>query len=165
MILKNLDELKEIRERNIGKKIVFCSGVFDLTHAGHVLFFEDCKKLGDILVVLTGDDDGIRTYKGESRPILNQHVRLKMIDSLKPVNYCFLGGTPKNDLLGFVKVVLKILKPDIIAINNDAFEIESRKKMADEFGISLCILKRWCPDEFENISTSSIIKKIKNFKE
>lgn len=31
-----------------GKKIGFCSGSFDLTHAGHVLFFEDCKKHVDI---------------------------------------------------------------------------------------------------------------------
>ena len=63
MILKDISELLLLLDRNDGEKIVFCSGSFDLVHAGHVLFFEDCKKIGEILVVGVGGDAIIKKTK------------------------------------------------------------------------------------------------------
>ena len=57
MIKKNkiLDslELKKriISEKNLGKKIVHCHGVYDLLHIGHVKNFFSARKNGDFLVV------------------------------------------------------------------------------------------------------------------
>lgn len=155
-----------LAQRPADKKIVFCSGTFDLTHAGHILFFEDCKKYGDILVVMVGDDESIRQGKGPDRPVLNEHVRLKTVASLKPVDHCFIN--PYREIEGNgeqfynVRRVFDALHPHVWVVNEDAFDISSRQTLANRYGIQLAILPRSCPPEFELISTSSIIRKIKN---
>ena len=40
---------EEIKKQN--KTIVLCHGVFDLVHPGHIIHFEEAKKMGDTLVV------------------------------------------------------------------------------------------------------------------
>jgi len=161
MAIVKRSDLPKIRKRHKNQKIVYCDGTFDLTHAGHVLHFEDCKKHGDILVVGTGTDKMIRRYKGPERPVLNERVRLKTIDSFKPVDYCFLFHIPGNkNLLSGLSAHFKSLKPDIYAINKDAFDIPYRKKVAKKFGVRLVIMGRTCPPEFDAISTSKIIEKI-----
>ncbi|MDO8460068.1 MAG: HAD-IIIA family hydrolase [Nanoarchaeota archaeon] len=157
------DDLQRIREKHIGQKIVYCSGSFDLVHAGHILFFEDCKKYGDILVVSVGKDSSIRKNKGEGRPILNERVRLKTIDSLKPVDYAFINPVSvEGKQLNTLELALDNLKPDFYIINEDAFDTKTRIELAKKFGVELVILNRNCPPEFENISATKIIEKIKN---
>jgi rfaE bifunctional protein nucleotidyltransferase chain/domain len=157
-------EFKKIREIHKNKKIVFCTGSFDLLHAGHVLFFEDCKKYGDILVVGIGDDS-ILKVKGENRPILNQTLRLKMLDSLKVVDYCFIHKNIDGPFLNqFIPEILEELHPDVWVINTDASEIEFRTKVAETYGLEFRVLDRTCPPEFEEISTSKIIKKIQGYR-
>lgn len=133
-----------------------------MVHAGHILFFEDCKKYGDILVVGVGNDYIIEINKGRNRPILNQHVRLKIIDSLKLVDYCFLDESRAgNHPLDIVEGAFKWLKPNIYIINEDASNIPHRKQLISKYGIKMKILTRLCPPRFDNISTSKIIEKIK----
>lgn len=155
-------DLVRIREQSKGKRIVFCSGGFDLAHPGHVLFFEDCRKHGDLVVVGIGGDAVRRKEKGEGRPILNQHLRLRMVSALKPVDYAFVIRDPASGShhLETVKQVFEALQPDVYAINDDAFDVPYRQAMTDALGIKLVILKRWCPPEFENISTTKLIEKI-----
>ena len=157
-----INDLSSLRKKHAGQKIAFCSGGFDLTHAGHVLFFEDCKKHGEVLVVMVGNDAAIRRDKGNSRPILNEHLRLKMIDSLKPVDYAFLAHViPKEEHpLKLMREVFISLKPDAYVINEDAFDIPYRETFAKEHSVKLVILPRTCPPEFEKISTTYIIRKI-----
>ncbi|MDP3697466.1 MAG: adenylyltransferase/cytidyltransferase family protein [Candidatus Taylorbacteria bacterium] len=162
MICKSYTSLPSIRRKHKDKKLVFCSGSFDLVHAGHILFFEDCKRLGDVLTVGVASDMMLRRHKGKGRPVLNQHVRLKTIDALKPVDYCFLDeSTHRDHLLGVIEEVFKRLRPDIYVINQDTFDVEYRKMLAKKYGVKMKILKRTAPPEFENISTSKIIDKIK----
>lgn len=154
-------DLRGIRERHKNKKIVFCSGGFDLTHAGHVLFFEDCKKHGDILVVGIGGDAVRKKDKGDGRPILNEHVRLKTVASLKPVDYAFVINTmPIAHPLDPLIDIMKELRPDVYVINTDASHIPYREAFVKETGTKLVILDRVCPPEFEEISTTGIIEKI-----
>lgn len=160
----SIQDLPRLRKKYRNKRIVFCTGCFDLTHAGHVLFFEACKKQGDLLVVCVSDDALMRRYK-KGRPILSEQLRLKMVASLKPVDYCFLQ--PKvsfaslehiNDWIGDM---LAKLKPDVYVINDDANGIPRRKQMMKEHpDVMMRILKRTAPKKFENISTSGIIEKI-----
>lgn len=155
--------LPKIREQYRGQKIVMCAGSFDLTHAGHVLFFEDCKKMGDILVVMVGSDQAIRKLKGNTRPIMNQHLRLKMIDSLRPVDYCFLDCyADREDFLSFVlDEAFKFLKPDIHVVNDDRDDVAFRKILGKKHGVEIVILPRTAPKEFGEVSTTKIIEKIK----
>ncbi|MEK7101779.1 MAG: adenylyltransferase/cytidyltransferase family protein [Patescibacteria group bacterium] len=158
------DELEHIRRKHTDEKIVFCSGCFDVTHAGHVLFFEDCKKLGDILVVMVGADAVVKRDKSNERPIINEHLRLKMVDSLKPVDYTFLDFIfpEAPHPLHVVDMVMGKLKPDSYVINNDARDIPYRENLSKKHDVPLIILDRTAPPEFEGISTTKIIEKIKS---
>ena len=163
MVFIGVKDLTEIRKKFKDKKIVFCSGTFDLIHAGHVLFFEDCKKFGDILVVAVGNDNLIKKYKGKNRPIINERARLKMIGAIKPVDFCLVDlPVLDDDLFSPIMPILEKLRPDIWAVNDDAFDLQKRKDLAKKYLIKLAILKRHCPIAFNKLSTTNIINKIKN---
>ena len=162
MSIIKFSDLPKIRKKHKNEKIVVCSGCFDLTHAGHVLFLEDCKKQGDILVVVLGPDSNIRGYK-PGRPILNEHLRLKMVDSLKPVDYALLD-IESDDLIANLVPLFEKLQPDVYVINSDAHNQERRHKLLNGFKTKFVTLERTAPKEFEKISTSKIIEKIKNLK-
>ena len=164
MAIITLKDLPAIREKHKKEKIVFCSGTFDLTHAGHILFFEDCKKHGDILVVLVGSDHNLKVYnKGPGRPILNEHVRLKTVDSLKPVDYALLDpDVENNDMLGYFPELFRTFKPDFYIVNKDAFDLARRYELVEGTPTKIIVLERTCPPEFNEISTSKIIEKIQS---
>ena len=52
------------------KKKVFVTGCFDMLHSGHIAFFEDAAKYGDVYVGL-GSDETVYGLKGRY-PINNQ---------------------------------------------------------------------------------------------
>ena len=151
--------LKKVRQKYKNKKVVFCSGSFDLLHAGHILFLEDCKALGDILVIGIGSSRSIQKYKSKA-PIINEVMRIKMLDSLRVVDYVFLDLT--NNILTLLEQVLPELKPNYYVVNTDAKMIPDRKKVAKHYGIKMITLERKCPPEYKNISTTNIINKIRN---
>lgn len=155
-------KLARIRDEAKSKTLVFCSGTFDLTHAGHVLFFEDCKRLGDVLVVAVGPDEDAR-MKGPGRPVLNQHVRLHMVRSMKVVDHAFINAPARGDNERFLRVVFAELKPDIYAINGDVSDAAARERAAKAHGVKMVVLERTCPPEFEQISTTDIIERIGRF--
>lgn len=162
------DDFEAIRLRHKDQKVVFCTGGFDLTHAGHLLFFEDCKRQGDILVVGIASDATRRKERGSSRPILNEHLRLAMVDGLKPVDYSFLltklaapGEYPHQPL----SEIFERLKPDTYVINSEVSGLEDKKAFVESFGVEFVILTRTCPPEFEKVSTTGIIEKIQKLKE
>ncbi len=149
-----------IRKKHKGRKIVYVSGTFDLIHANHVGFFEKAKKQGDYLVVGVGPDADIKNNKGGGRPILDEIVRLKMVDSLRIVDYCFLTKkTPKNQnsQIGLIEI-LEILRPDIYYVNSDASEIDFRQRACKQLGVLLIITP---PYKKYDLSTTKIIEKIK----
>ncbi len=150
MAYTSFEDLAEIRKRHEGKKIVFCSGCFDLTHAGHVLFFEDCKAQGDVLVVMVGADAVIRRDKGPERPILNEHLRMKLIDSLKTVDYVFTDRIISADAppLLFIDWVFNALRPDVYVVNGDGFNMPYREEVSKKYNVDLRVLDRVCPPEF-----------------
>lgn len=90
---------------------VMASGVFDLLHLGHIHFLEEARRLGDELVVVVATDKNARARKHE--PITPEDMRLKMVQSLKPVDKAVLGKE------GDVYEIVLELRPDIIAIGYD----------------------------------------------
>ena len=163
MAIIKFKELGKIRLKHRKDKIVLVTGAFDLLHAGHILFFENCKKIGKILVVGLGSDKGIELSKNKGRPILNQQTRLKMLDSTKYVDYCFLDTiSDKKPYLYILEPAFSKLKPDFYVVNNDASQIDTRKAICLKHGVKLVIKERTCPPEFDYISTTRIIEKIKN---
>ncbi len=162
MILRNFEELEKIRKENPAKKIVLCTGAFDITHVGHILFFENCKKFGDILVAILGSDALCKINKGDTRPILREEVRLKTVDSIKSVDYVLLDTITKEKKgHTALEEAFKRLQPNAYVVNDDGFDLSGRSELAKKYGVAMKILQRQENTGFEDISTTAIIEKIK----
>ncbi len=90
--IKNVYELVEITKklREDGKKIVHCHGVFDLLHIGHIRYFRQARKFGDVLVVTLTPDCFVD--KGPGRPAFHEELRVEAIASLAEVDYVALNN-------------------------------------------------------------------------
>ena len=81
-----------------GERIVFTNGCFDILHAGHISYLEEAKKEGDKLIVGLNSDESVARMKGKGRPINAIDRRMKIIASLKVVDWvvCFDEDTPES---------------------------------------------------------------------
>ena len=161
----NSDNLEDIREKHKGKKIIYATGSFDLLHVGHVIFFENCKKLGDILVVGVGKDVLLKLSKDPNKPIFGENVRLKMVDSIKAVDYAFLIPNEIFQVEGFHKIMLepvfKRLHPDVFVVNEEGGGLGERKIVCEQNGVEMKVLPRDFPEGLGPFSTTAIIEKVK----
>ena len=75
---------------------ILIPGVFDLLHYGHIKYLNDIKNMNKNtnLIVLIHSDRYTSTYK--RIPIINENLRLKMIQNIKCVSDCFIDD---NDYL------------------------------------------------------------------
>ena len=64
---KIIDQVIEWRE--LGKKIGFTNGCFDLIHPGHIALLENSRTYCDVLVVGLNSDRSVAKLKGSARPI------------------------------------------------------------------------------------------------
>lgn len=80
--------VKDWKQKKIN--IVFTNGCFDLLHLGHVDYLERARSLGDKLIVGLNSDSSVKSIKGESRPINNESIRLRMIAALECVDVVVL---------------------------------------------------------------------------
>ena len=69
------EEMKELRAKfkREGKTVVLCHGVFDLVHPGHIIYFQQAKAMGDVLVVSYTAARYVR--KGPGRPYFDDEDR------------------------------------------------------------------------------------------
>tara|TARA_B100001057_G_scaffold273907_2_gene274196 strand:- start:1060 stop:1821 length:762 start_codon:yes stop_codon:yes gene_type:complete len=65
-------------------KVVLVTGGFDPLHSGHIDYFREAKKLGDVLVVGINSDEWLTRKKG--RPFMPFKERLAIIESLDMVD-------------------------------------------------------------------------------
>lgn len=65
-------------------KVVLVTGGFDPLHSGHLDYFKEAKKLGDILVVGLNSDEWLTRKKG--RPFMPFKERLAIIEALEMVD-------------------------------------------------------------------------------
>ncbi len=107
--IKTVEELSKIlsRHRDEGKKIVLCHGVFDLLHVGHIRYFNQAKKFGDILVVTLTPDPYVN--KGPERPAFTESLRAEAVASLACVDYAAINEWPT------AVEAIKVLKPHFYA--------------------------------------------------
>ena len=90
-IIENKTELQSIRQINPCKKIVFTSGCFDILHYGHICHLKESRSLGDLLVVAINSDESIKRLKGNSKPIIPEWQRIRVLQSLRYVDFIFLS--------------------------------------------------------------------------
>ena len=112
--VKQISDLKTLKNLLKNKKFSLVHGVFDVIHIGHKRHFDTAKKLtGTLLVSITSDRF---VKKGPDRPFFNESLRCEMVSSLDSVTYVYLNDkeTPieiiKNVILEKVAIVLSVAK-------------------------------------------------------
>ena len=119
------------------RKRVVVTGCYDWFHSGHVRFFEEVSELGDLYVVV-GHDANIRLLKGEGHPMLPQHERRYMVQSVRYVRRALISTGH-----GWMDAEPEIanIRPDMYAVNEDGDEPEKRA-FCREHGIQYVVLRR-----------------------
>jgi len=132
--------------------IVFTNGCFDILHAGHVIYLEEAKALGDRLVVGLNTDASVREIKGDDRPIIGELNRAKVLVSLESVDMVILFDeeTPIE--------LIKKIKPQYLVKGGDYREEDMiGADFVTQHNGKVMILSF-----VDGISTSGIIDKIKS---
>lgn len=159
---KGIERLVAIRkEIPPNKSIALVGGAFDLIHPGHLHAIDYAKRIGDVVVVSVLPDSHIKSYKGDQRPILSEDHRLRMVESLKPVDHAFIPDENSYSLEN-----LDALKPDhlVYGMENDeerrAKQEVQKARIRERFpNIDFHDLERF-PDQ--DVSTTALIRKIKS---
>lgn len=139
---------KEIPFVNIQDKVVgVTSGCFDLFHFYHLRYLERCKALCDFLIVGVDSDLLVNDNKHKF-PMIPEHHRMSIIDSLKCVDATFRMDSVQ-DITKFYGIANKVFKNSSTIYGKDVFL---------EPHIELVIV----PDIEEVYSTTGLIDKIKN---
>jgi len=158
--IKNANELQQLRSQNAEKKIVFCTGCYDILQSGHAVFFNQCRSFGDLLVVGVGRDATLTTLKGPGRPVNPENNRLYLVAALQDVDYTVLNdheiGAGKIDF----EQVLSALRPDVFILNRDDSAIAQKQVLCDRLDIRIQFVDREVPIELVPTSTTHIINKI-----
>jgi len=76
-------------------KRIITFGTFDVFHVGHVNLLQRASTLGDQLIVGVSTDE-LNFSKKERFPIYNQSDRMKIINGLRYVNFCFEEESLEN---------------------------------------------------------------------
>lgn len=138
-----------------GKKIVFTNGCFDILHLGHIDYLEKARALGDKLIVGINTDLSVQKIKGETRPVVNQYPRARMLAAMEFVDAVthFEEDTPYE--------LIKMVVPDILVKGND-YSIQNivGADIVFENGGKVSTI-----DLVEGYSTTKIIDKIKKITE
>jgi rfaE bifunctional protein nucleotidyltransferase chain/domain len=131
-------------------KIVFCNGVFDILHKGHIEMLSWAKSLGDKLVVAINTDASTRYLKGPDRPINSQEDRKAVLQALKFVDEVIVF----EDLLP--NGLIKTLKPNIIVRGGEftAEEVRKRDHIPETTDVKIYPLAA-------GYSTSALIEKVR----
>jgi len=144
-------QTERARLRDVGQKLVFTNGVFDILHVGHVRYLQQARELGDALVVAINSDASARQLKGEGRPLTTENDRAEILAALACVDYV----TVFDDLSP--RSLIAELLPDVLVKGGDYAldQIHGREEVEAAGGrvVSLPFV--------EGASTSKIIERMK----
>lgn len=136
------------------RKKVLVAGFFDLFHSGHVKFFENCTKYGDVYVSIGSDENSI--LNKNKKPIYSEEERLYLVKSCKYVTDATISYSC-TDSLSF-KEYLNTIKPDYFIINEDGHSQE-KEYLCKQQNVEYIILKRE-PRDGLPVRSSSLIREV-----
>lgn len=81
-----------------GERIIMTNGCFDILHAGHVRYLQQARNMGDKLIVAVNDDDSVKRFKGDKRPVNTLENRMQLLAALEMVDWVvpFSEDTPES---------------------------------------------------------------------
>ena len=137
-------------------KKVFVSGCYDMLHSGHVAFFKEAARFGDLYVGI-GSDKTIYELKSR-QTVCSEIERLYMVKAVRYVkDACINSG---SGMMDFVESVERV-KPDVFVVNEDG-DSEIKRMFCKERGIEYVVLKRVPEDGLTERSTTSIRNTVKS---
>lgn len=140
------------------KKVVWTNGCFDLLGSHHCVFLEECRKLGDILVVGLNTDESVKSLKGPSRPIVPYAERKACLEALRCVDLVvpLSDREPSN--------LIRMLQPSLVAKGFPADKPHTWSNdnmpehvICEELGIPIHQIRG------PNSSTTSLIERIRQW--
>ena len=101
------------RWRQLGLRVAFTNGCFDLLHPGHLSLLSQARQTADRLVVGLNSDLSVRRLKGAGRPVQTAMARAMVLTSLKSVDavVIFEEDTPRT--------LIAALEPDVLVKGAD----------------------------------------------
>ncbi len=142
---RRVRDLKRLRRR-----IVTTNGSFDILHDGHVFMLERAKKLGDVLIVGVNSDSSIKKYKGKDRPIIPQASRVKLLASLRCIDYLYVFS--ETNPTRFLETVRPNIHVNSSEYGKNCVEAPTVRK----YGGKLVLIKK----QKRLLSTTDIINRI-----
>ena len=138
-------------------RIVVVSGGFDPIHAGHIAYFREASRLGDILVAGVNSDDWLTRKKG--KPFMSFDDRIAVVSSIKYVNYALRFDDSDDSAVKLLEEVKRIWPPSryeiCVANGGDRTNLNNREESVKDvkfiFGVggfnkmnsSSDILRKW----------------------
>lgn len=115
---------------------VFVSGCFDMLHSGHVAFFKEAARYGDLYVGI-GSDSTVRELKNRDT-VYSEKERLYMVKSIRYVKDAYINtGSGELDFID----ILDMVQPDVFVVNSDG-ENDSKRKLCEARGIEYIALNQ-----------------------
>ena len=140
-------------------KKVFVSGCYDLLHSGHVEFFQQASRYGDLYVGI-GSDATYLEYK-HRKPMFPQEERLFMVKNIKAVKDAYINEG--SGVIDFLPTLDKV-KPDVFVVNAEGGSDEKRR-ICKERGIEYVELQRTPHAGLKARSSSGLKKALSNVSE
>ena len=137
-------------------KKVFVSGCYDLLHSGHVEFFQQASRYGDLYVGI-GSDATYLEYK-HRKPMFPQEERLFMVKNIKAVKEAYINEG--SGVIDFLPTLDKV-KPDVFVVNAEGGSDEKRR-ICKERGIEYVELQRTPHAGLKARSSSGLKKALSN---
>lgn len=97
-------------------KIVLVTGGFDPLHSGHINYFEEAHRLGDMLIVGLNSDDWLTRKKG--RPFMDWENRLAVLRNIRLVDYVLQYNDSDDSSRNAILEIRKLYTQDTIIFAN-----------------------------------------------
>lgn len=134
------------------RKKVFVSGCYDMLHSGHVAFFKEASRYGDLYVGI-GSDKTIAELK-HRKTVYSEKERLYMVKAIRYVTDAFINRG--SGMLDFIDTLDRV-RPDIFVVNSDGGS-ELKRNLCLGRGIEYIELERTPDAGLEARSTTSLRK-------
>lgn len=134
-----------------GKKKAVVTGCYDWFHSGHIRFFEEVSKLGELYVVV-GHDENVRLLKGEGHPLFLESERRYICGSIRHVHQALVSsGSGWMD----AEPEIKNIRPDMYVVNEDGDKHEKRA-FCNEHGLQYVVLRRTPKEGLQKRSSTTL---------
>ena len=137
-------------EENKPNKKVFVSGCYDMLHSGHVAFFREASRYGDLYVGI-GSDRTIEELK-KRKTVCSEKERLYMVKAIRYVKDAYINTG--SGMLDFLEVMDRV-KPDVFVVNSDGGS-DIKRRMCEERGMEYVVLDRVPEEGLQARSTTAL---------